>query len=129
MLSELFDPAFHLAGFFCHQLPERSPFIGDAQFPLCFRCTALLIGALLAAIYLFTRRPLPSIKTSVCMSMPMIVELCAVAVGTTESSNALRTATALPFGFFALIGGLMWIGGSHDTPRRRVNLLPKRESS
>ena len=31
MISELFDLAFRLAGFFCHQLPERSFFLLGPQ--------------------------------------------------------------------------------------------------
>lgn len=32
----------------CHQMPERSFFIKGYQFPLCARCTGILIGELLA---------------------------------------------------------------------------------
>jgi uncharacterized membrane protein len=129
LYSDLFDSAFRFAGFFCHQLPERSLFIGGVQFPICIRCSALLAGATLAVFYLFARQPLPSVKISASMSLPMIVELWAIAAGITGSTNAVRAATALCFGFFALIGGLRWIGGSHDLPRRRVSPLPRRESS
>ena len=31
----------------CHQMPERSFFIGGYQFPLCARCTGMLIGEII----------------------------------------------------------------------------------
>lgn len=34
----------------CHQMPERSFFIGDYQFPVCARCTGVIIGEIAAAI-------------------------------------------------------------------------------
>lgn len=34
--------------FRCHQLPERSFFFRGYQFPLCARCTGILIGAILS---------------------------------------------------------------------------------
>ncbi len=116
MISELFDLAFRLAGFFCHQLPERSLFLGGVQFPLCIRCTAILIGATLAVVYLFTRRPRPSVRISILMTLPMIGELSVIAAGVTASSNAVRAATALLFGFFSLLGGLMWLAARDDDP-------------
>lgn len=32
----------------CHQMPERSFFIHGYQFPLCARCTGLLVGEVIA---------------------------------------------------------------------------------
>ena len=34
----------------CHQLPERSFFIRGYQFPLCARCTGIVLGLLIAPI-------------------------------------------------------------------------------
>lgn len=36
----------------CHQMPKRSFFIHGCQFPVCARCTGVLIGYLLALIVL-----------------------------------------------------------------------------
>ena len=41
----------------CHQLPQRSLFIGGRQFPLCARCTGLAIGYVLAFALLSLLRP------------------------------------------------------------------------
>lgn len=34
----------------CHQMPERSFFINGKQFPVCARCTGVLVGNLVAYI-------------------------------------------------------------------------------
>lgn len=34
----------------CHQMPERSFFLGDYQFPVCARCTGVIIGEIAAVI-------------------------------------------------------------------------------
>lgn len=35
----------------CHQLPERSFFIGGRQFPLCARCTGLVVGYIVYFVF------------------------------------------------------------------------------
>lgn len=37
----------------CHQLPERSFFCGTYQFPVCARCTGVLLGYILSACTFF----------------------------------------------------------------------------
>ena len=34
----------------CHQMPERSFFINGMQFPLCARCTGILVGYLVGVL-------------------------------------------------------------------------------
>lgn len=41
----------------CHQFPERSFFIKGKQFPVCARCTGVLIGQLTAYLSFFLFRP------------------------------------------------------------------------
>lgn len=41
----------------CHQMPERSFFIKDMQFPVCARCTGVFIGWLFAVVGIFFYRP------------------------------------------------------------------------
>ncbi len=44
----------------CHQMPERSFFIRGRQFPLCARCTGLLVGDVLAlSLAAFVTPPFP----------------------------------------------------------------------
>lgn len=37
--------------FFCHRMPERSFFFKGKQFPICARCTGILVGIILGFIY------------------------------------------------------------------------------
>ena len=49
----------------CHQIPERSFFIGERQAPLCARCTGMYTGALIGIVYqipLGKRGKLPALK-------------------------------------------------------------------
>lgn len=41
----------------CHQKPERSFFIKGYQFPICARCFGLLIGYIIAVIFVKWYRP------------------------------------------------------------------------
>lgn len=53
----------------CHQLPERSFFIGGWQFPVCARCTGIVLGYILGAIL----RIWYSVPWNVCIYMAMVM--------------------------------------------------------
>jgi len=113
-MNEAYELVFNMAGYFCHQMPERSFSIGEAQFPLCIRCTALLVGGFSSLVYLLARLPLPSIRLCILMVLPLMVDLGLTVLGFTQSSNIQRAATALLFGFFFTIGSLKWL--ANHTP-------------
>jgi uncharacterized membrane protein len=117
MLSELYEAVFQFLGYFCHQLPERSFFIFGAQFPLCIRCSALLAGGLGAFAYVFVRRPLPSIRICIALTLPMIIEIAVTGAGLAESGNPLRGVNGLLFGFFFLMGSMVWLSRWGDGPK------------
>lgn len=92
----------------CHQLPERSFFIQNNQFPLCARCTGIYIGMLLGLLYLLIRkrdkgnRP-PAIKQLIVMVIcwiPMMVDGVTSYVGVRDTNNLIRFITGLFFGVF-----------------------------
>jgi uncharacterized membrane protein len=120
-MTELYELVFQIAGYFCHQIPERSFFIGGAQFPLCFRCASLLVAGLGAFAFLLTRAPAPHIRLCFFMTLPMFVELGLSLMGIIEGSNSLRAATALLFGFFFPMGSLQWLAGhtQNGIPEKR----------
>ena len=122
-MNEAYELVFNLAGHFCHQMPERSFFIGEAQFLLCIRCTALLVGGLASVVYLLARLPLPSIRLCILMVLPLMLDLGLTTFGFTEGTNIQRAVTGISLGFFFTIGSLKWladrspIGGSaKETP-------------
>ena len=50
----------------CHQMPERSFFIKGYQFPLCARCTGLLLGYLFGTLLWVVEK----------MSIPICIIMC-----------------------------------------------------
>lgn len=53
----------------CHQMPERSFFIGKYQFPICARCSGVMIGYILGLVLFFFIRINIMICTAMCMIM------------------------------------------------------------
>jgi uncharacterized membrane protein len=111
MASSIYAALFRLMGVFCHQMPERSLFIDGVQLPLCIRCTAITVGALVAAGYILSRRPLPGSKVCILFAVPLGLDLALQTMGVFGGSNTLRAITGLSFGFFFLIGSLKWLAG------------------
>lgn len=56
----------------CHQLPERSFFYHGYQFPVCARCTGVLIGMIVSA--LFYNIWFPTIEQGVVLCIPMLFD-------------------------------------------------------
>lgn len=83
----------------CHQMPERSFFVRGYQFPVCARCTGVIISAFLAVI-IFTKKRIP-IRTCFLMSSVMLIDWGLQYLEIKESNNRRRLITGL-------IGGLGW---------------------
>ena len=112
MAGRAYETLFHLMSIFCHQMPERSWFLYDVQLPLCVRCTAVTLGALLAAAYILARRPVPRMMICLLGATPLGLDVLLQVSGVFEGSNTVRAVTGLGFGFFFLIGSLSWLAGS-----------------
>ena len=110
-MKAMYGLIFHGFGLFCHQLPERSLFIGEVQLPLCIRCTAICLGGLLAFGYLLSRRKPLGLWSLAALAAPMIIELSLVMLGFVETTNATRGITGLGFGFASLLGMLYLLAG------------------
>ena len=81
----------------CHQMPERSFFIKGFQFPVCARCTGVIISAIIAII-LFVKKKLP-IGICIAMSSVMLLDWGIQYLKIKESTNARRLITGLIGGF------------------------------
>lgn len=81
----------------CHQMPERSFFIKKYQFPVCARCTGVIISSIIAIILFFYKK-LP-IKVCMAMSGVMLCDWLIQYLEIQESNNRRRLITGL-------IGGL-----------------------
>jgi uncharacterized membrane protein len=93
---------------FCHQLPTRSPRIGECCFPVCFRCAGIHLGIFLGCSYLLLigrwKNPLPSLKVSLflaSLTFPVWLDACSNTLGIWDTPGGARYITGLLFGVAA----------------------------
>ena len=96
---------WHIAGLFCHQLPDRSPQFGGAVFPLCFRCAGLYLGVITNFMFLAMnggwRRRLPDVLCAISISfltVPLLVDGWANVLGLWSSPGWVRALTGVGVG-------------------------------
>jgi uncharacterized membrane protein len=75
----------------CHQRPERSFFYKDFQFPVCARCTGVIIGYIISFIIIPFKRA--NLKLSVLLCIPMLADWAAQRAEIKESTNIRRLIT------------------------------------
>lgn len=81
----------------CHQMPERSFFVKGYQFPVCARCTGVILSAIIATI-IFFKKKLP-IGLCIAMSSVMLFDWGIQYLEIKESTNSRRLITGLIGGF------------------------------
>ena len=81
----------------CHQMPERSFFFKGYQFPVCARCTGVIISAIIAIVVFFKKKI--SIKICIAMSNVMLFDWGIQYLNIKESTNQRRLLTGLVGGF------------------------------
>lgn len=59
--------------FMCHRMPERSFHFRGKQFPLCARCTGIMIGYIIGLLILATYGRI-SLLLSFALIIPMIID-------------------------------------------------------
>jgi len=107
----------------CHRKPERSFFFKGRQFPVCARCTGILLGYLAFPLFL-TNIVSFGFWTALVLNLPVYLDGTTQALGWRESDNTLRFITGLlsgigQIGIISIIGkaiGLMiltFIKGGH----------------
>lgn len=82
----------------CHQLPERSFFFRDYQFPVCARCCGVLLGELLACI-VPKRNDKKRVVISIVCLLAMFMDWFIQYLGIKESTNKRRLITGIGGGF------------------------------
>jgi len=105
-MSAVDDPFFSLFNFIgslvCHQLPERTLWVGGHYLPVCARDTGAYIGLLLGYSLLTMRRKRapgpPNLLMTLLMLAPMIVDAGTQWIGFRTSTNEVRLITGLLFG-------------------------------
>lgn len=76
----------------CHQLPERSFYFRNYQFPVCARCCGVLLGQI-TAIVLFLFTYIINIKISITLAAIMLLDWGIQYIGVLESNNIRRVIT------------------------------------
>ena len=85
------------AGRYCHQRPERSFFFRNKQFPVCARCTGILLGGLLQLILWLSGLRTPALYAALCI-LPLAVDGLVQHFTAYESNNPLRLLTGIVAG-------------------------------
>ena len=80
----------------CHQMPERSFFVGGYQLPLCARCTGIVIGHLLGIAASFFRM---DSFLSLIGTLPLMIDGMVQKYTSYESTNMRRLITGILYGF------------------------------
>jgi uncharacterized membrane protein len=78
----------------CHQLPERSFFFRGTQFPVCARCSGVLLAQTAAGLAALAGHSAPPGVGAVLM-VPMGVDWALQYTGLRESTNARRFITGV----------------------------------
>lgn len=82
----------------CHQLAERSFFIYGYQFPVCARCTGIIVGYIASLIYAICFKQIGFIL-AVLFMLPMIFDGLLQLFTTYLSNNTKRFITGFVSGF------------------------------
>lgn len=89
----------HFGRFFgCHQRPDRSFFYKNKQFPVCARCTGVIIGQILATILFLINLRLSTLL-SVIFCAVMFADWFIQKINILPSTNIRRLITGLLGGY------------------------------
>ncbi len=115
----------------CHQLPERTLWVGGHYLPVCARDTGAYIGLFLGYTLLPLRKKdangPPNLFIVSAMALPMIIDAGTQWIGLRTSTNEIRLVTGLFFGASLaplLVYLLSMVATSRKIPVLR-NILPK----
>lgn len=80
--------------FMCHRMPERSFHFHGKQFPLCARCTGIMVGYAVGLLILATYGRL-SLLLSFALIIPMVIDGTGQLFQKWESTNIRRLITGI----------------------------------
>ena len=78
----------------CHQRADRSFFIGQYQFPVCARCTGVIIGQFLEILFIIIKQNI-TIYISFCFMLIMFLDWFLQYKKIKESNNIKRIITGI----------------------------------
>ena len=93
----------------CHQMPERSFFIGNYQMPLCARCTGIFVGQV---VLLLAYSWMEISYAYLLLVLPMVLDGGTQFFGWRMSNQPLRLTTGLlaGFGYMGVLIELLKLG-------------------
>lgn len=80
--------------FACHRLPERSFFFRGKQFPLCSRCTGILIGYIIGILYFIFFDKI-NFFLALSLIIPLVIDGYGQYLGKWISNNGRRFFTGV----------------------------------
>ena len=86
----------------CHQLAERSFFIDGYQFPVCARCTGVILSGIFAWPLIFKKK-MPPLNVSAALAEIMLFDWTLQRCKIKESTNLRRLITGFLGGFGCLM--------------------------
>ncbi len=99
LITHFFNFVGHVV---CHQIPERTLWIGGRYLPVCSRDTGAYLGLCIGYLLLPLRKKdaygPPNLWITFFMVVPMIVDAATQTLGVRTSTNELRLITGLIFG-------------------------------
>ena len=106
---------YHAFSYVCHQIPERSFFIGGHPFAVCSRCTGIYVGFAAATVVYPLVRSLrhteaPARKWLFLAATPLAIDFMLGYLGIWENTHQSRFATGALLGVvavFYVLPGLM----------------------
>ena len=100
----------------CHQMPERSFFYKGYQFPLCARCTGLVIGYLMGILIYFLK--IINWEIAILLCIPLVIDGGSQYLKWRMSNQRLRLITGILCGIGIMVLEIpamkLLIGGTID---------------
>ena len=85
----------------CHQMPERSFFYKGYQFPLCARCTGLVIGYLMGILIYFLK--IINWEIAILLCIPLVIDGGSQYLKWRMSNQRLRLITGILCGIGIMV--------------------------
>lgn len=98
-MSVLYRALMLVGGWWCHQLPERTPHLFGVQMPLCWRCSGIFLGALALLCWLLAKKRLPPLAPCILLALLLPLDVLYAVVTHGDGDNARRFVTGLLWGF------------------------------
>jgi len=97
---------FFIGSLVCHQIPERTVYIGAMPLPFCARDTGIYLGIFIALIYCICRGRLKADKVPstpigillVLFTVPMMIDAVTSYASIRQTNNIIRLITGIFFG-------------------------------